>query len=99
MNLVFMKREVDFNRRKMGEIHNLQIVISQSSLLNRLNEGHQNAAAANGAQILNVVEKEKSVKKLSTVRQMNELEKTEKEDAKKRRIKKRASDHLIDIYQ
>ncbi len=99
MNLVFMQREVDFNRRKMGEIHNLQIVISQSSLLNRLNEGHQNAAAANGAQILNVVEKEKSVKKLSTVRELNELEKTEKEDAKKRHFKKRASDHLIDIYQ
>ncbi len=82
----------------MGEIHNLQIVISQSSLLNRINEGHQNAAAANGAQILNVVEKNKSVKKLSTVRELNEPEKTEKEDAKKRGIKKRASDHLIDIY-
>ncbi|MBT4267754.1 MAG: hypothetical protein HN580_13885 [Deltaproteobacteria bacterium] len=83
----------------MGEIHNLQLVISQSTLLNRLNEGHQNAAAANGAQILNVVEKEKSVRKLSTVREMNELEKTEKEDAKKRRLKKAAADHLIDIYQ
>ena len=83
----------------MGEIHNLQLVISQSTLLNRLNEGHQNAAAANGAQILNVVEKEKSVRKLSTVREMNELEKTEKEDAKKRRLKKAAADHLLDIYQ
>jgi len=82
----------------MGGIHNLQIVISQASLLNRLNEGHQNAAAANGAQILNIVEKDKSVKKLSTVRELNEPEKTEKEDAKKRRIKKAAADRLVDIY-
>ncbi|MBU2643205.1 hypothetical protein KKI24_00740 [bacterium] len=83
----------------MGEIHNLQIVISQSSLLNRLNEGHQNAAAANGAQILNLVEKEKSIKKLSTVSELSETEKTEKEDAKKRRMKKAAADRLIDLYQ
>ncbi len=83
----------------MGEIHNLQIVISQSTILNRLNEGHKNAAAANGAQILNVVEKEKSIRKLSTVRQLDELEKTEKEDVKKRRIKKAAEERLIDTYQ
>ena len=64
-----------------------------------MNEGHKNAAAANGAQILNVVEKEKSIRKLSTVRQLDELEKTEKEDVKKRRIKKAAEERLIDTYQ
>lgn len=82
----------------MGEIYNLQLVISQSPLLNRLNEGHQNAAAANGAQILNLVEKEKSVKKLSTVRELEESEKTEREEARKRRIKKAAADRLLDVY-
>lgn len=82
----------------MGEIHNLQLVISQSPLLNRLNEAHQNAAAANGAQILNVVEEKKSVKKLSTVRELQELEKTEREEARKRRIKNAAADRLLDVY-
>ncbi len=82
----------------MGEMHNLQLVISQSPLLNRLNEAHQNATAANGAQILNVVEKEKSVKKLSTVRELDEPEKTEREEAKKRRIKNAAADRLLDVY-
>ena len=82
----------------MGEIHNLQLVISQSPLLNRLNEAHQNATAANGAQILNVVEKDKSIKKLSTVREAQHSEKTEREEAKKRRIKKAAADRLLDVY-
>jgi len=81
----------------MSKIHNLQLVISQSPLLNRLNEGHQNAAAANGAQILNVVEKERSAKKLSTVRELEESEKTEREESRKRQLKKAAS-RLIDIY-
>lgn len=82
----------------MGEIHNLQLVISQSQLLNRINEGRQNATVANGAQVLNLVEKEKSAKKLSTVRELEESEKTEREEARKRRIKKGAADHLIDLY-
>jgi len=96
---VFRYGQIDFKWGKMGEIHNLQIVIAQSSLLNTLNEGHKNAAVANGAQILNVVEKDKSIKKLSKVSQLDELEKTEKEDAKKRRLKRAAADRLIDIYQ
>ncbi len=83
----------------MGEIHNLQIVISQSPLLNRLNEARQNATVANGAQVLNLVEKEKTVKKLSTVQELDEPEKTEKEEARKRRLKNAGADHLIDLYQ
>ncbi|MBU3914354.1 hypothetical protein KKA14_02380 [bacterium] len=82
----------------MGEIHNLQIVISQSPLLNSLNEARLNNAAANGAQILNVIDKKKTDKNLSTVRELDECEKTEKEDAKKRRLKKSSSDKLIDLY-
>ncbi len=83
----------------MGEIHNLQLVISQSPLLNRLNEARQNATAANGAQVLNLVEKDKTVKKLSTVQELDEPEKTEKEEARKRRLKNAAADRLIDLYQ
>ncbi|MCP4754355.1 MAG: hypothetical protein GY866_26015 [Proteobacteria bacterium] len=82
----------------MGEIHNLQIVITLSTLLHQMHQGLVHGAA-NGAQILNVVEQDKSVRKLSTVRELSELEKTEKEDPKKRRIKKSASGHLIDIYK
>jgi hypothetical protein len=83
----------------MGEIHNLQIVISQSPLLNRLNEARQNATVANGAQVLNLVEKDKTVKKLSTVQELDEPEKTEREEARKRRLKNAAADRLIDLYQ
>ncbi len=82
----------------MGIIHNLQIVISQSPLLKHLNEG-QLSKAANGTQILNVVEQEKVIKNLSTVRELSEVERTEKEDPKKRRIKKSSSDRLLDLYE
>ncbi len=81
----------------MGEVHNLQVVISQSSVLNHINEGKHNGAA-NGAQILNVVEEKKNLKKTKVVREIDELEKTEKEEARKRRIKKAASDRLVDLY-
>jgi len=81
----------------MSEIHNLQIVISQSSVLNHINEGKQNGAA-NGAQILNVVEEKKNLKNTKVVREMDELEKTEREESRKRRIKSAAKDRLIDLY-
>jgi hypothetical protein len=81
----------------VSKIHNLQVVISQSNLLNRLNEGPLNHAA-NGAQILNVVNQEKVVRRLSSVRELSESEKTEREEARKRRIKKAAADQLVDRY-
>ena len=81
----------------MGEIHNLQIVISQASILNHLNEGKNNGAA-NGAQILNLVEEKRSLKNSKMVREIDELEKTEKEESRKRRIKKAADDKLLDLY-
>ena len=79
----------------MSEIHNLQVVISQSQVLNRLNERSFNAAA-NGAQILNVVEQRKADRKQKLVNEASELEKTEREETKKRRLKK-ASKQLIDL--
>lgn len=81
----------------MGEIHNLQIVITQSNLVNRLNEGPLNGAA-NGAQILNVVEKKKTERKLKQVKQLSESEKTEREEARKRRLKQASKDQLLDIF-
>lgn len=81
----------------MGEIHNLQIVISQSSVLNHINEGKQNGAA-NGAQILNVVEEKKNLKSTKIVRRVEDVEKTEREESRKRRIKRAAKDRLIDLY-
>ncbi len=82
----------------MGEIHNLQVVISQSSVLNRINEAQQNAFAANGSQIINVIDKEMTKRKLSTVRELSKSEKIEKEDPQKRKLKKSSSSHLIDLY-
>ncbi len=81
----------------MGDIHNLQVLISQSPILKRIQQA-QHHAAANGAQILGVVEQEKTNKKLSTVRELDETEKTEPEEPRKRRIKKSAKDHLVDLY-
>ncbi len=80
----------------MGDIHNLQVIISQSSILSRYQDGLHNNAA-NGAQVINVIERKKDNRKLSTVRELSKTEKSEKEDSRKRRIKKSAGDHLIDI--
>jgi len=82
----------------MGEIHNLQVLIAQSPILKKLHHGQHNAAA-NGAQILGVVEKEKTVRKMSTVSELDETEKTEREENRKRRIKQGAQPHLIDRYE
>ncbi len=81
----------------MGEIHNLQIVIAQSPLLSHLNEGQTNVVP-NGSHILKIVSQEKTARKQKTVRELSEAEKIDKEDPKKRRIKKSSSDHLIDLH-
>ena len=80
----------------MGDIHNLQVIISQSSVLSRFHDSLYHGAA-NGAQILNVIEKKANDRKLSTVRELSETERSDKEDPRKRRIKKAAGDHLIDL--
>jgi hypothetical protein len=80
----------------MGDMHNLQVIISQSSVLSRFQEALYNNAA-NGAQVLNVIELKKAGKKRSTVQELSKAEKSEKEDPRKRRIKKSAGDHLVDI--
>ena len=80
----------------MGDVHNLQGIIAQSPVLNRLHEAPQ-YAAANGAQVLNLIAQRKTKRKLSTVQQVDGLAAADKEDEKKRRIKKEAEDRLIDI--
>ncbi|MBU2514743.1 hypothetical protein KJ966_25750 [bacterium] len=82
----------------MGDIHNLQIVISQSPLVNRIHGGSHHGAA-NGAQILNVIEQRETNRKMSSVRELDESEKTEKEEARKRRLKKASENQLIDLYR
>ncbi len=82
----------------MGDMHNLQVVISQSSLVNRIHGGSHHGAA-NGAQILNVIEQRETNRKMSKVRELDEAEKTEKEDSRKRRLKKASEEHLIDLYR
>ena len=81
----------------MGDIHNLQVLIAQSPILKKFHQAQQNAPA-NGTQILGVVEQEKVKKKMSVVSELEESEKTEREEVKKRRIKKAAQPHLIDRY-
>lgn len=80
----------------MGDIHNLQGIIAQSPILNRLHEAPQ-YAAANGAQVLNLVEQKKAKEKLSKVREVKEASNVEKEEARKRRLKKDAEERLIDL--
>ncbi len=81
----------------MGDIHNLQILISQSPIANRIHSGTQ-YGAANGAEILNVVEQKETRQKLKRVRGLDRAEETEKENARKRRLKKKAEDQIIDLY-
>lgn len=80
----------------MSDIHNLQGIIAQSPLLNRLHEAPQ-YAAANGAQILNLAEQRKTNRKLEQVQQLEEAAATEKEEVRKRRLKKAAENRLIDV--
>ncbi len=80
----------------MGDMHNLQVVISQSPVLNRLNERALNAAA-NGSQILNVAEQRKANQKIKAVKEASETEKTEREESKKRRLKQ-SSKQIIDLF-
>ncbi len=81
----------------MGDIHNLQVLISQSPILKKLHHAQHNSAA-NGSQILGVVEQEKVNRKMSVISELEETEKTEREEARKRRIKKAAQPHLVDRY-
>lgn len=80
----------------MGDVHNLQVIIARSPVLARLNSSLQ-YSTVNGAQIINVIEETKNKRKLSTVGHLTEVEKTEREEERKRRIKK-SSKQLIDIY-
>ena len=80
----------------MADIHNLQGIIAQSPVLNRLHEA-PHYSAANGAQILNIIEQRKVNRRLKSVRQVQETSQTEKEETRKRRMKKAEEDRLIDI--
>lgn len=80
----------------MGDIHNLQTLISRLPLLNHLNEGPQNAAA-NGTQIISIVEQRKLNRKMKSVNESSQAEKAEREEERKRRLKK-GSKQLIDLY-
>ncbi|MBT4285980.1 MAG: hypothetical protein HOD92_01485 [Deltaproteobacteria bacterium] len=71
----------------MTEIHNLQIVIMQSSKHNRMLEGMLNGAT-NGAQIINVVAKDNRELKRSSVQQVSKSEissHVEREDKRKKK--------------
>lgn len=81
----------------MGDIHNLQVLISQSPILKKFHQAQQNAPA-NGMQILGVVGQEKANKKLSVVSELEKTEKTEREEKRKRRLKNAAKKNLVDRY-
>ncbi len=86
----------------MSEIHNLQIVIMQSSKHNRMLEGALNGAA-NGAQIINVVAKADREQKRKSVQQATKCEissQVEREDKRKKRSSKPKKDpkSSIDIF-
>ena len=86
----------------MSEIHNLQVVIMQSSKYNRMLEGALNGAA-NGAQIINVVAKEDRELKRKSVQQASKCEisnHVEREDKRKKRgSNQKSKDHQsIDLF-
>ncbi len=86
----------------MTEIHNLQVVIMQSSKHNRMLEGALNGAA-NGAQVINVVAEESRAAKRSSVQEVSKSEissQVEREDKRKKRSskQKRKSPRLLDLF-
>lgn len=80
----------------MGDIHNLQAIIARSPVLSRIHEAPY-FASANGAQVLNLIEQKKTERKLASVRELEESEAVEREEARKRRLKKNAEERLIDL--
>jgi len=74
----------------MTEIHNLQIVIMQSSRHNRMLEGVLNGAM-NGAQIINVVAKDNRELRRSRVQQLSKSEISSQVEREDKRKKKPAS--------
>jgi hypothetical protein len=86
----------------MTEIHNLQIVIMQSSKHNRMLEGMLNGAA-NGAQVINVVAEESRAVKRNSVPQVSKSEissQVEREDKRKKRSSKQNKETLqsVDLF-
>ena len=76
----------------MWEIHNLQLILTQMPRVVKINEAQ---AVANGAQIISVVNEEKKELKTTKVIKLSEIERTEKEDPQKRKLKK----SKIDLYK
>ncbi len=86
----------------MNELHNLQVVIMQSSKHNRMLEGQLNGAA-NGAQIINVVAKDIRELKRNSVQQVSESEissRVKREDKRKKKTvkQKKGNSQLIDLF-
>ena len=75
----------------MTKIHNLQVVIMQSSKHNRMLEGMLNGAT-NGAQIINVVAKDNREKKRSSVQQVSKSEISSHVEREDKRKKKQANE-------
>lgn len=79
----------------MGDIHNLQVLIAQQPLLNRLESPNRNGLP-NGGQIISVVNEQKNNQKLKEVDELVESEKTEKENSARKR--KSQLERKIDLY-
>ncbi len=79
----------------MGEIHNLQTLIAQQPQLARMDAATRNGLT-NGSQIIKVIGARESEIKAKTVKKLEETEKTEKENSKRKR--KTTLERTIDIY-
>ncbi len=79
----------------MGEIHNLQVLIAQQPQVARIDAATRNGLT-NGAQIIKVIGNRENELKGKTVKRLEEPEKTEKENSKRKR--KTTLERTIDIY-
>ena len=79
----------------MGELHNLQILIAQQPQFARLDAAHRNGYT-NGAQIINVIGAAERELKKTKVKQLQEGEKVEKENSKRKR--KTTLEQKIDLF-
>ncbi len=82
----------------MGDMHNLQIVVSLGPRQVKATTGLVNGAA-NGAQIINVISKENREKERSQVKEVTEDEATKKTQREEKGKRRPGNGGKIDLYR
>ena len=81
----------------MGDMHNLQLILSQTPRVTKLIIPPFNGPA-NGNQVISVMAQERSVADLKRVREVTEIVQGEMEDNERRKAGKKTPLKKVDLY-